>query len=1063
MPAWRTLPQLFERQVGETPDAVAVVYHDTSLTYRALDAWTNRLARVFIRRGVGPEVVVGLALRRPLQLWAAVLAVAKAGGAYLPIDSAYPADRIAFMVADSAARLVLVDSTTAGELPPLPAPVLHLADAEIAETNCTPVTDSERTCPLSAANTAYVIYTSGSTGTPKAVAVTHTGLTGLVEALADALKVTADSRVLQFATPSFDASLSEVCVAWMSGAVLVLADRDELAAGSPLAATISARGVTQVMLTPQVLAAVPAGSMPSLETLLVTGDATTPELVRSWAAGRRMVNGYGPTETTVCATVSAPLVADGRSPSIGRPIVYTQAYVLDGRLRPVPPDVVGELYLAGPHVARGYVARPGLTADRFVACPFGEPGGRMYRTGDLAAWDAAGDLMFHGRVDTQVKLRGIRIELGEIETALRAHPGVRHAVVRAVKLPGIAGDKQLVAYVVPAAGAPGSVGNLSSWVAKRLPDHMVPATVMVLDRLPLLPNGKLDTAALPAPTFRGVGYRAPRNAREEMLAALVAEVLGRDRVGIDDDFFAIGGDSIRSIRVVTRAREQGLTISAREINECRTVARLVETADADRQPYQDTSRDAAGPIPLLPVARWIRDSGPGFDRSLQAMLLTLPTGLHQGELAATLAAVLHCHELLRARLVPDDGGGLVVRPAGEIHVDALIRRVPYVGPAHGESWRDLLLSELDAAARRLDPQAGVMAQFVWYDTAPAGRLLAVLHHVVVDGVSWRILLPDLAAAWADVRAGRKPALPVPATSMSRWARGLVDEASSPRRIAELALWRSVVDGPDPVLGARRLNPATDVTATVHEVRVELPPDTTEPLLTVTATSRGSVNDGLVTGLALAIAQWRAGRGEDERSILVRLEGHGREEYLVPGADLTRTVGCFTTVFPVRLDLSDVDLADAFQGGPAADHAISRISQQLRAVSDKGIGYGLLRHLNPSTAAVLREYPTGQVAFNYLGRFPAADVPAGSPDQGWSHCTDVPELAALDAAQDPRMPVRAELDINAWVVDGAEGPRLGAAFGAPEGVLSRAEVAELTRLWCAALEGLVRRLRGPGAG
>ncbi|NGO71962.1 non-ribosomal peptide synthetase, partial [Streptomyces boncukensis] len=1103
----QTIPALFERQVAAAPDASALLAADASegsggtLTYRELDARANRLARVLVRRGVGPESVVGVALRQSPELWVAALAVLKAGGAYLPLDSAHPADRLGYMLTDSAACLVVTDTAQSGALPRTAKPVLRLDDPALADeaaaTGSGPVADGERHGPLRVAHAAYVIYTSGSTGRPKGVVVTHGGLASLLATHVDRLKATPGSRVLQFASPSFDASVWELCMSLLSGAALVVAGKDRLAPGAPLAETVDAHRVTHLTLPPPVLAAVPAGALATVEHLVVAGDATSPELADTWSAGRRMINAYGPTETTVCATMSAPLAGDGAVPPIGRAITGTAVHVLDDALRPVPAGVTGELYVSGASLARGYLGRPALTAERFPACPFGAPGERMYRTGDLAEWTPDGELVFHGRADTQVKIRGIRIEPHEIEAALTAHPGVAHAAVLARDPRGT--GKQLVAYVVPvgrggvgaadeapaaqAAAAPGGaygsialdsgfeVAQLRAFATARLPESMVPGAFVVLDRLPLTPNGKLDRAALPEPELTGAAYRAPGSPREEVLAGVCAEVLGLDRMGVDDDFFAVGGDSIQSIQVASRARARGVVVSARQVFECRTVAALARAAATGGGPgagpaLEEFEGGGVGPLPLLPVARWISGWGPGFDRFLQAMVLELPDGIDRPGLAAALGALLDRHDLLRSRLVPDGGGELVVEPPGTVDADALIRRVDWDGHGDAEPWRRLVLDELEAAAQRLDPAAGAVARFVWFapEEGP-GRLLVVLHHLVVDGVSWRVLVPDLAAAWERIRDGRAPELPPVGTSVRRWAHALVAEAARPGRVAELELWRSVVEGPDPLLGTRRVDPGTDVMSTVRGTRVRLPAEVTEAVLgTLPKAFHGEANDGLLAGLALAVAEWRRRRGVEETSALIRLEGHGREESAAPGADLSRTVGWFTSAFPVRLDLAGVDLDEAFAGGPAAGRAVKAVKEQLRTVPDKGIGYGLLRHLNPDTAAVLREHGIGQVGFNYLGRFSAsADMPEELRGQGFTQATDVPELAELDAAHDPRMPAPAELDVNASVTDTAEGARLTARFDAPAGVLAPELVQELADLWCAALRGLARHVAEPGAG
>ncbi|MFH8988386.1 condensation domain-containing protein [Streptomyces sp. NPDC017940] len=478
-----------------------------------------------------------------------------------------------------------------------------------------------------------------------------------------------------------------------------------------------------------------------------------------------------------------------------------------------------------------------------------------------------------------------------------------------------------------------------------------------------------------------------------------------------------------------------------------------------------------GLVPHLPVTRFLMERGPGFDRLLEAMLLRLPEGIDADGLVATLTAVIDRHDLLRARLTEADGGGLVVGAPGSVDAAALLHRSAHCGSWSGEgagagAGRTPLLAELGLAAATLDPAAGVVAQFVWFDPGPerAGRLLVALHRIVVDEVSWRVLVSDLATAWRHVREGRSPELAPASTSVRRWSYALVEESGRPGRTAELDLWRAVVEGPDPVLGARRLDPAVDVVATLSETRVRLPADVTGTLLsTLPDAFRCDADSWLLAGLAMALTKWRAARGVDEASSLIRVEGLGREEAAVPGADLSRTVGCLTSVFPVRLDVTGIDLEEAFAGGRAAGTVVKTVKEQLLALPDKGIGYGLLRHLNPETAAVLERHGSGQISFTYRGRSAAADLPAGPRGLGFTQDAGVAELAELGAGHDPRMPAHAELAIDAYVTDTPEGPRLGALFTAPEGVLTRAEVAELAALWCAALRGLARHAEQPGAG
>ncbi|QEV16164.1 non-ribosomal peptide synthetase [Streptomyces alboniger] len=1061
-----TFPDLFRAQLLRAPQAPAVEFGGQVWSYRELNERANRIANWLIARGIGCEQAVGVAMPRSADQVAVVLGILKAGAVFLPLDPDYPVDRIRFMLDAAAPTVLLATASTAAGLPACPGTEVVAVDTpQVAQAlREGPLTDPE--LAPAPGHPAYLIFTSGSTGRPKGIVATHAGIAALSRTTEDRLALSPHSRVLQVAAPSFDAAFWEYVQTLTTGATLVV-PREQRLVGEDLAHHLAELDITHVMLPPSVLAALPTDAprtLTGLRTVTVGGEACPPALAAAWSPGRRFVNAYGPAETTVCGAISAPL-GTGRTP-IGTAVDGNRLRVLDDRLAPVGPGVAGELYIAGPSLARGYLNRPDLTAERFVADPFGPAGTRMYRTGDIVRRGADGQLDYLGRSDDQVKINGLRIEPGEITAAMEEHPGVQQAVATAYR--GKDGRQRLVGYTVPA--LPGSRGpdaeDLRAFLSHRLPEFMVPSVFLVLDTLPLTANGKLDKAALPAPpATTASGYRAPRTEAETTLAAIFAEILGRDRVGVDDDFFVAGGDSIRSIQVVSKAREQGVAITPRLMFKHRTVAALAQAAAAGGQPGTDRREPAAtglGWMPLLPVMRQIGEHVGHHDGFTMSTAVRLPTGIDESGLVATLAAVVDQHDMLRSRLRTHAGEqGLYAAAPGTLDVASLIRRSPCPGHWSDAAWRHKTKAEVAAAAQELDAQAGRMARFIWCDAGPdtAGRLIIVLHHLVTDAVSWHILLSDLAQAWDAVRQGRSPQLAAVPTPLRSWSHGLVQAAAAPERVAELDLWRDMLEQPEPLLGARPLDPALDVRASVDTVRITLDHPSTEALLSaLPAAFHSGVDDGLLTALALALAQWYRTRGTDQRSVLIRLEGHGRQEGAVPGADLTRTIGWFTSIYPVRLDVSGIDLKDAAAGGRTAGYAVKAVKEQLRAIPDKGIGYGLLRHLNPKTAEILKEYGQGHIAFNYLGRL--GPLTSAQQDSG-AHWTISDDLG--DLAPQPNAPALAAVDITAFCAETAQGPQLTADLAYATGLLTRQEARELATLWRTALEGLARHATAAGAG
>ncbi|MFI6033362.1 amino acid adenylation domain-containing protein [Streptomyces sp. NPDC051315] len=1021
-----TLTALVEEQTARTPHLVAVEYGTPggpSLTYAELDARANALAHRLRERGVGPERCVGIHLERSVEMVVALLAVLKAGGAFVPLEPSWPARRIAEVCAGAALTAVLVRPGDA--LEGVPRVEVDLSG---------PVPDAERPeVTVDPEGLAYVIYTSGSTGVPKGAMIRHRAIAHRLLWQRGLLGFGPDDAALFKAPLGFDISINEIFLPLVHGGRVVIAEPGGERDVDYLLDTVERHRVTFTYLVSSMLDLLLeldgfAHRAASLKHVWCGGEVLTPELFARFRAASDavMYHGYGPAEATIGVSHVVYRTGAVRSAvSIGRANTNTRLYVLDDRLRPVPVGVPGELYAGGIYLGRGYVNDPRRTADHWVADPFGPPGERLYRTGDLVRRRRDGTLEFLGRADNQVKIRGMRVELEEIEAILEQHPGVRRGV--AVIREDSPGVKRLAGYCL---ASPDGVADLSDWLRERLPEHMVPATLTVLDAFPLLPSGKVDRASLPAPTTAATAAtRAPADERERLLCALFADVLGLPEAGVDDNFFTLGGDSIVSIRLVTLARRVGLALSPRQVFQSPTPAGLAAAAAAPGPAAAAPADDPLGELEPIPVMHGSHDG------LAQAVLLVTPAGLTHERLTAVLQAVLDRHDMLRARLTGESTGRprLVVPAEGAVSAAELL------------STADHPQGRLADAAAALDPRAGRMLRAVWSPTAR--RLLLVAHHLVVDGVSWRILCADLAEAWQAVAADRAPRLRRTGTSFRRWSRLLAQEARTPDRVAELAWWTGALADTRPLL-----NRPFDATATPRERTRVLPEELTAPLLTaVPAAYHATVPDVLLTALALAAAAWREERGDlTGRSLLVGLEGHGRAEHLAEGVDLSATVGWFTTVHPVGIDPGPLDLDDALTGGPSAATALKRVKEQLRAVPDHGLGHGLLRHLNPDTAPELEKLPQPQIGFNYLGRFTAS----ATGEEPWELA---PEAPMLRVPPDPGRAAPFGLEINAVAVEDADGTRLHVSAVWPEGFLTSAEAEGVMDLWERALRGLVRHV------
>ncbi|WP_367129334.1 amino acid adenylation domain-containing protein [Saccharothrix sp. HUAS TT1] len=1053
-----------ERWAVVSPSAVAVVCGGVGLSYAELNARANRVAWVLRGRGVGVESLVGVSARRSLDLVVLLLGVLKAGAAYVPVDPGYPVDRVGYLLADSGVSLVLVEP--GGVVPEGSWEVLE-ADLGGPVFRDQPVVDPG--VVVVPGNAAYVIYTSGSTGRPKGVVVSHHNVTRLIDWARSEYALDEGDVWSLFHSYSFDFSVWEMWGALATGGRLVVVPFWESRDPDEFYELVVREGVTVLSQTPTAFVqfnTVDARARADLALRLVVfgGEALDRASVRDWADRRgwdrpRLVDMYGITETTV--HVTAQVLDDsaigGRFTRIGRPVAGLEGRVLDPAGIPVALGATGELHVGGERLARGYLGRPALTAQRFVAAT---SGARLYRSGDLVVQRPDGALEYVGRADDMVNLRGFRIEPGEIEATLAGHPAVAGAVV--VLRHDAAGGPALAGYVVPKDGAEDvDARGVRKWLRERLPEHMVPSWLRVVPELPRTPTGKVDKDRLPNPEPEHAVEplrREPRTPEEELLCGLFAELLGKPEVGADDNFFELGGDSIVSIQLVGRARKAGIPLTPRDVHQNPTPAALAHLSGRARPGTPDAPDDGLGHVPLTPIMHWVESFAGPVRRFAQSVLLKVPGELTEDALTTVLQAVLDRHDVLRARAVVDAArtSGLDIAPPDAVRAGDHLVRVDVSGTRE-EALPAVAEEQLELAVGELDPAKGVVFRAVWLDGGPTAphRLLLVVHHLAVDGVSWRILMSDLAAAWAEVGAGRAPALEPVATSFRTWARRLVERAHAPDAVHQLNTWTGVLDRAETSLGRRPLDPRVDVEGSSRTIAQELPPDLVEPLLTTVAGAfHAGVDDLMLAALAVAVAEWRDRRGADAgTSLLVDVERHGREA--VEGdVDLSRTVGWFTSLHPVRLDAGQVDRRAVEDGGAALGRAVKLVKEQLRAVPNNGFDYGLLRYLNHDTGAVLARCPQAQVGFNYLGRF------AAGTGADWAAAPGSTALRGLSA---PDTPLPHVLEVAAITSDETGGPRMTVLWTWPGGVLDEADVADLSDTWRRVLDGLVAHAGKAGAG
>lgn len=936
-------------------DKVAVRFYDKTLTYFELDQQANRMARHLQKLGAGSEVIVGWCVERSLDIFVGLLGIMKTGAAFLPLDPSLPKDRMLYMLKDAKVSLVITQKNLADQFPTDICRTVLLDDiSEYTEKYDTASLDIR----IRPESLAYVIYTSGSTGMPKGVMVEHGNLANLISVQIPWFKVTHQSRVLQTLSLSFDAALGEIFRTFLAGASLHLVHKDDLMPGPRLIEILKNQSITSVAFSAAALAALPkvSNELNELKNITVGGDACSPELVTHWCQNRHFMNGYGPTETTIGATLAANW-EPSEKPPLGRPLPNVLTYVLDRWMQPVPAGTPGELYIGGVGVSRGYLNRPDLTAASFVPDPFStRPGARLYRTGDLVRWLSDGKLDLLGRIDNQVKIRGFRIELGEIESILNRHPKVENSVV----IVNVTNEnKRLAAYVKPLGNEKPDVSELRSFLNASLPDYMVPAFIMVCEDFPLTVSGKIDRNALPRPSFDQMQldqeYVAPRTDLEKLIAGIWAELLGIERVGIHSNYFELGGDSITSIRVVARITESGFQLSLKEMFTHQTVAELASAIGSGTTVLAAEQGIVMGNVPLTPIQQWF------FHKELenvhyfnQWMVVPAPQLLDCNKMKQAVTAVTEHHDALRMRYEISSQGRWsqfnsdIVEPVPFSEVDLSAT------PDH--ECIKIIGETFDQLQRSLNLTQGPLFHVCWFNSGSQkpGRILVIVHHMVMDIVSWASLIEDLMNVYRQLSRSQQVKLPVKTSSFKQWAMALVDYGQSQALQEELPYWLTLakqqpqplpVDFPDGV----------DSRSNNQTYFVEMSSAQTSLLTDVVSRRfKTRVNNLLLAGIALAIHQYSG-----NTNIQINVEGQGREDVGIE-LNLSRTIGWFTSFYPT---------AFAFSPDMTLEEQISTSVKRIESVPGNGIGYSVLRYMSIDKMIIneMSAIPESQIAFNFTGK------------------------------------------------------------------------------------------------
>ncbi|MGG4446407.1 tyrocidine non-ribosomal peptide synthetase TycA [Brevibacillus porteri] len=946
-PQDKSIHQLFEEQAEAVPHRVAIVYENERLTYQELNRKANQLARALIEKGITTDSIVGVMMEKSIENVIAILAILKAGGAYVPIDIEYPRDRIQYILQDSQTKIVITQKNVSNLVYDVGyrGPVVVLEEEQLDSRS-----DSNLHLPSKPTDMAYVIYTSGTTGKPKGTMLEHKGIANLQSFFQNTFGVTPADRIGQFASMSFDASVWEMFMALLTGASLYILSKQTIHDFISFENYLNKNELTIITLPPTYLTHLNPDHFTTLRIMITAGSAANFPLVNRWKNKVRYVNAYGPTETSICATIwEAPSnVLLNQTIPIGKPIQNTYAYIVNEELQLQPIGSEGELCIGGVGLARGYWNRPDLTAEKFVDNPF-VPGEKMYRTGDLAKWLPNGEIEFLGRIDHQVKIRGHRIELGEIESVLLKHEQIKEAVV-------IAREDQhdqpyLCAYYISQLEV--TPAQIREFAAQKLPAYMLPSYFVKLDKMPLTPNDKIDRKALPEPDVTAEtnpAYEPPRNQTESILATVWQEVLGIEKIGIRDNFYSLGGDSIQAIQVAARLHAYQLKLDTKDLLNYPTISQVaLYVKSTTRRSEQGIIE---GPVTLTPIQQWFFEKN--FTNMFhwnQSYVLYREQGFEPEAIRKALDKILSHHDALR--MVYRNENGRIVQQNRGLGSE-LYQFLQYDLTSHSDV-QQAIEEETKRLHSSMNLEEGQLVKAALFHTLQGDHLFLAIHHLVVDGISWRILFEDLATAYSQVLAGKEIILPEKTDSFKNWAVWLNEYANSDELVREIPYWENLESE------ARHASLPKDYETkgckqkSIRNIQVGLLAEESEQLLKqANSAYQTEINDLLLAALGLAVAEWSR-----LDQIVINLEGHGRED-VIEHANVTRTIGWFTSQYPVLLDLSQMN--------HLPEH-IKRTKENLRKIPNKGIGYEILKYMTePEKRRSLSYSLSPEVTFNYLGQF-----------------------------------------------------------------------------------------------